>query len=185
MHRRSLFVLTALSVLVGCTAAPIIDGPVFSALEPPGDGYARVYLFRPGFSRVSRGDAPVLLINNTEVGNLLYESYLPFAFGPGTHRISLKPTLMDSSAWKIDYDFSVQPGRTYYLAVWNTVDAAGGIPVWIPLLPIPGTHLILVQEGRIGGNTGVRLEFVAEEEALPVLREMRLIKPKQDVFLRP
>jgi hypothetical protein len=184
MHIRSLSVVTALSFLVAC-AAPSVDGPVFGTLEPPGDGYARVYLFRPGFSRISRSDTPALFINDIEVGSLVYESYLSLAFGPGTHRISLKPTLMDSSVWKIDYDFSVQAGRTYFLAAWNTVDAAGGIPVWIPVLPIPGTHLLLVQEGRIGGNTGVRLQFVGEDEALPVLRELRLVKPKQDVFLRP
>jgi hypothetical protein len=42
-----------------------------------------------------------------------------------------------------------------------------------------------VEERQIGGNTGVHLELVAEEEALPVMRELRLVKPKQDVFLRP
>jgi len=180
---RSFFVLIALSALAGCAAAPTVDGPIFRALEPPADGYARVYLFRPGFSQVSRGDTPTLLIDNIEVGNVLYESYLPFAFGPGTHRLSLKPTLLDSSIWKVDYEFSVQAGRTYYLAVWNTVTAEGGIPVRIPVLPIPGTYLFFMQDaGRIGGNTGVRIEFVAEEEALPVIRELRLVKPRQDEF---
>lgn len=179
------FALLFSAVLMGCTTAPTVEGPSFRALEPPPDGSARVYLFRPGFSQVSRRDAPALFINNIEVANLSYDSYVPLAFGPGTHAISLKPTLMDSSVWNVDYEFSVEAGRTYFVAVWNTVDARGGIPVMVPILPIPGTHLLLVQEGRIGGNTGVRIEFVAEGEALPVLREMRLVKPKQEIFLRP
>ena len=163
-------------------APPTVDGPLFRTHEPPADGLTRVYLFRPGFSRVSSGDTPAVIVNGIEIANLLYESYLPLAFKPGTHRLSLKPTLTDSAVWKVDYDFSVDPGRTYYLAVWNTVDASGGTRVFVPILPIPGANLLLVQEGRIGGNTGVSVEFVSEKEALPALREMRLVQPKRDTF---
>lgn len=182
MHLRSLAVLACTSFFLGCVSAPTIDGPLFRSLEPPDDGHARVYLFRPGFSQVSRGDSPAILIDEVEVGKLLYEGYLPLSFGPGAHRISLKPAFIDSSVWNVEYAFSVDAGHTYFLAVWNTVNAEGGRPVWIPVLPIPGANLFLVYEGRIGGNTGVRLEFVPEGDALPVLREMRLVKPRQAVF---
>ena len=177
---RILAIALVVLAVAGCVAPPVIDGPLFRAHEPPDAGYARVYLFRPGFSRVSSGDAPALLINDIEVGNLLYESYLPFAFGPGTHRISLKPTFLDSSVWKADYEFSVESGRTYFLAVWNTVDATSGTRMWIPV-PIPGA-IVFLQPGQVGDNTGVRLEFVAEQEALPVIRELRLVRPKREVF---
>jgi len=185
MCMRILFALIASTVLMGCTSAPIVDGPLFQALEPPPDGYARVYLFRPGFSQVSVGDTPALSINKNEVANLIYESYLSLALAPGTHTISLKPTLVDSSVWNVDYEFSVEAGRTYFVAVWNSVNADGGRPVWIPVLPIPGTPILLMREGRIGGNTGIRVESVAEGDALPVLRELRLVKPKQEIFPRP
>lgn len=176
-----LFVLLLLLVS-GCASAPHtanLTENYFQRALSPLPGHALLYIFRPGFSKVSIADSPSVSVNGKEVFSLSFESYLNLNLQPGTYRIALSPRSSDSPVWNAASDIRVESGKTYYLAIWNNTETSSStgiafIPGGIPLvIPINSTSV---------RNRQVRFEEVVEEEALPVIEHCRLAKSTGDVF---
>ena len=163
-------------MLTGC-ATTSINSPSFVDIQPPTSGFARLYIFRPGFSQLSRGESPTLLINEKEVGRLSNESYVSLMYRPGAYKISLRPNFLESSVWDASTQISLEPDKTYFLAIWNNTESTKGIG----FVPVLGKNpILLALPADSARNTNIRFEFVQEHDAVPVLNGMSLISSKQE-----
>lgn len=159
-----------LSTLAGCVTPPLPFESDFLGVEAPQKGFARVYVLRPAFDTVSKSESPRAQLDGSEIFRLQYGSYMPFQLQHGTHRLSLRPEATESKLWFADYNFSVEPDRIYFLAIWNDVEYRSSnefVPVMgkVPfVVPIPQT---------VARNRALRIEFVEEEDAVLVLNMSR------------
>ncbi|MFC7517865.1 hypothetical protein ACFQUU_22920 [Herbaspirillum sp. GCM10030257] len=166
-----LLVLMPAFILLSC-ATVSSNSERFVESEQPSPGYARLYIFRPGFSSVDRYDSPTLLVNQKEVGRISYESYLSLMYRPGIYQIASKPNVIESSAWNASTQISLEADKTYFLAIWNNAEIGKGIG----LMPIIGRiPFSLALPTETVKSNAVRFEVVNEEQAIPVITGYSLI----------
>lgn len=168
MRYLRVFVVALLAnALVGCVTTPPPIAPDFVGLEAPAPGTARVYVFRPPFTSISRSDSPAVQLDGIDLFALEHGSYMPLQVSPGRHRLSLRPSKNEAALWLADYAFAVESDQTYFMAIWNQTESRSGtelIPVMgrVPfVVPLPQTTI---------RNKALRIEFVREEDALPMLQ---------------
>jgi|SRR5882672_7777596 len=168
MHKHLVALLTILALTACAEVQPLRE------LERAAPGSARMYVLRPAFSDVGRNESPTLYINDREATRLEYKSYSGFTLKPGTYRLSVKPQQSESDIWTGEWQMSIESDQTYFLAIWNDVEYRQEVRALYFPIPMP----YVVTEGS---NKSLRHELVPEQEALPVIRSMRFVRPiKED-----
>jgi len=173
-----------LALAIACFALLVVGGysiaagdkRIYKGSEPPPKGYARLYVFRPGFSDVSRNDNPILSVNGVPTAELAYETFTSLIMDPGTHEVSTTPNAGESDAWNGSFRISVGADETYFLAVWNDIRVgAGSLSGVTPYLGLLGAVI-----DHSASSTAVRFEVVNEKDAASVLRELSYVAPKNE-----
>ena len=160
-------VLSSIFVLASCGAFPERPpGELFRGVERPPEGGARVYIFRPGFSRLSASDSPRLLIDGKEIVRLSVQSYTNVTVKPGTYVVSLRPNVLESEVWNGDWRLKAEAGQIYFLAVWNATESHSSFM----LVPAPGVFFLPMPTTSMQ-NASLRFELIPRDEALPVISE--------------
>ncbi len=174
MHSlRLLLVVLTVSLVGGVSTSPVVKAD-FRGIEPPSAGYTRIYVFRPAFAPVSHSDAPWVELDGARLFRLAYGSYTQVQAKGGSHRLSLRPEKFEDKIWLSDYEFTVEPDQTYFLAIWNDAKFTRGTS--IQFIPVIGIGLLpLVQTRTEIENKALRLEFVSREDALPLLEQSRYV----------
>ena len=147
-------------------------GELFRGVELPPEGTSRVYIFRPGFSRVSEGDSPTLIIDEKEVARLSVESYTEVIVKPGSYTISLKPNAFESQVWAGTWRLNAEGAQIYFLAVWNDIEHYSSFT----LAPMAGGAFLLLPASGVR-NTALRFELVSKDDALPVISQQTYLPP--------
>lgn len=147
-------------------------GELFRGVEAPPEGGARVYIFRPGFSRVSESDSPTLLIDGKEIARLSVQSYTDVTVKPGSYVVSLKPNTFESRVWTGAWSLKAEGGQVYFLAIWNNTETYSSFA----LAPMPGGWFMPLStiETR---NKSIRFELVSKDDALPVISQQTYVPP--------
>jgi len=166
----SVIYIIVLLGLAGCVSYPAPVEADFRGLEDPKPGLAKVYLFRPAFSEVSRGDSPKVQIDENVHFRLSYGSYVPLDMTPGKHEIAFSHNFSESYVWDASFAFSVEKDTTYFLAVWNEVNYGKRISFNFVSGPYP---FILPLQSVEGRDVALRFELVPKEDALPILEQSR------------
>jgi len=157
--------------LVSCKTAPIVIAPDFRGIHDPEAGQAQLYLLRPPFQDASHPLSPSFTIDNRDDYRLSYGSYAEIPLTAGVHHLAVRPGEGGVSAWTGDYDFTVEPDRVYIVAVWNDIEYKSSTG----LMPILGARPFFVPtHTTIAHELGLRIEMVSKEDAMPVLKEMRI-----------
>ena len=180
MRATHAIVLASALVLASCGVSlpQRPPGELFRGVTAPPPGDARVYIFRPGFSRMSQSDTPTLLIDGREVVRLSVESYTDVTVKPGSYLVSLRPNAFESRVWTGDWRFKAEEGQVYFLAVWNDTEPYSSFT----LAPMPGgLFLPLATTGE--RNTSLRFELVSKDEALPVISKQTYVPPSLSSFV--
>jgi hypothetical protein len=157
--------------LAACVSASTPDGPSFQRIEPPQPGLARLYVFRPSFSKLLGGDQPILSIDGEQKAFLANDRYIAFELKPGLYTISLSPRRFDSSLWHQERGLEVHANGSYFMAIWNTSEPKHGLtlfPVAGVLLPLPSVS---------AKANGVYMELISEEQAATALDGMHAAEP--------
>jgi len=164
---RRLLVAPVLAFLF-VAAPPSVASESPPHFESPEKGYARLYVFRPGFSEDLREESPVVMVNGSAAFQLPYKSYSSLMLKPGAHEISTRPNTEESEIWNGRIKMSLDEDRVYFLAVWNdTTFGAGSLGAVTPYLGLLG--VLMDQTER---SMGVRFELVTEKDAAASLKGM-------------
>jgi hypothetical protein len=156
--------------LLSCKTAPIVIEPDFRGIHEPDSGLARIYLMRPAFHDSSHKLSPIFKIDNRDDYKLTYGSYAEIQLAAGVHHLAVRPGEGGAIAWTGDYDFTLDPDRVYFVAVWNDIEIKSGTG----FIPVLGAHpFFLPSHYTIAHELGLRIEIVSKEDAMPVLKEMR------------
>ena len=143
--------------------------------EPPPAGYARLYIFRPDFSEVSRDDSPVVTIDGTEILQLAHKSYTSVVLRPGAHDVVTTPGTGEPEFWNSKSRISVEADKTHYLAVWNEVQVgAGELGSITPYLGLLGAAM-----DNSARSTSVRFEMVSKTDALASMKSLLFVAPRK------
>ena len=165
--------------LSGCVTTGFRTTEKFADAQPPHPGYARLYIFRPGFSEKSSSDAPLVTIDGQPSFSLANESYSTVSLKGGSHNIRLMPQNFDSAIWQTETEIKVKTGEVHFLAIWNNTEYRKTIGFILlpgsalPVLPLPTESL---------RNKNIRFETVSESDALPVIQQCVFVKPVSDVI---
>lgn len=147
------------------------DKRLLSAKETPPVGYARLYIFRPDFSDVSRDENPTVTIDGIEVLQLAHKTYTSILLRPGAYEIATAPGAGEAGFWNGKLRISVELDRKHYLAIWNEVQVgAGSLSAITPYLGLLGVAM-----DNSVRSTAVRFEIVTEADALPVMKDLAYI----------
>ncbi len=182
--RRLLALLCLAGTVVGCQSPPppqvAVKRPEFM---PPAEGEAFMYLFRPKVDKVRRSESPTLLIDEKAIGRLHADAYVRVSLKAGKHHAELKPSWAESDVWRVEGDFAVEPGRSYFIAVWN-VDQPGVSTYRNPGVGGPFIFVDLFMElrstSRNQAKPRVQLESVTPEIADDALNGLELTEPQND-----
>lgn len=173
---RAVWVAVASAALVGACAPAALPtrppGELFRGIEAPPDGAARVYIFRPGFSRVSETDNPTLSIDGKEIARLSIESHTSVTVKPGTYSVSLKPNAFAARIWEGTWRMTISAGDIYFLAVWNDVESYKSFT----FAPLHGVGFLFLPTSEVR-NRSLRFEPVTQRNALPVISETTYVPP--------
>lgn len=94
--------------LVGCAST----APRFTTAEPPSSGYARLYVFRPGFNDEKRDEVLSLALNGASVFRVAHESFSHISLAPGSYVATVRPGERQSKLWSGSTRFSVEADQT-------------------------------------------------------------------------
>ena len=171
MQRR--YILASLPALLaaGCSTTPPQQGQQFVGLAEPEPGRGRLYVLRPPFESQLRGERPTLAIDGRVIALLEDNAAISLSLDPGTRIVALTPGTLESSRWNKSVPLNVEPGKTYFLALWLSVASNRSltfVPIPGAVLPIPGTAT---------AAQGVNHEFVTREQAMEFLPSMKLVTP--------
>ena len=156
--------------LLSCKTAPIVIEPDFRGIHDPDRGQARIYLLRPPFHDGSHKLSPIFKIDNREDYRLTYGSYAEIQLVAGVHHLAVRPGEGGVSAWTGDYDFTVEPDRVYFVAVWNDIEYKSGTG----FMPVFGARPFFVPSHyTVAHELGLRIEIISKEDVMPVIKEMR------------
>jgi len=151
------------------------DKRALNAAELPPAGYARLYVFRPDFSDVSREDSPVLMIDGTEVVKLAHKAYTSVVLRPGSHELATAPSVGEAGFWNGKLQISVQADTRHFVAVWNDFQVgAGSLSSITPYLGLLGVAM----DSSVR-STAVRFELINEDDALAAIRELSFLPPSR------
>lgn len=167
-------------LIAGCATPPLAGGVAFQKVEAPPNGFARLYILRPGFTTTGSDDQPTLHINTQAQGFLGADRYTEVVLPPGRHVISLTPRPFEPSFWNANTSVTLEANTTYFLALWNATESVSGVQV-APGMGVP--FLLLPASGT--RSTGVRFELIREEDAVPVLQGMQHIPPASNTNGQP
>lgn len=155
--------------LAACQTVPPKPIPPKPVLRAAPADQALLYLFRPELDQVDRADTPMLLVNAKPVVRLSHMTYLEIELSPGRHVIALEPGQRDSSRWRTQFALEVQPGVSYFAAVWNPKQpSARGNAV--PLMVGPGVFIPMYLDGFGRDRGGAKIEPVDSDVGLDALR---------------
>jgi hypothetical protein len=188
-NQSALAVLVLAYLLSSCALPPppqVPDSPGdFRGVEAPAAGQSRIYLFRPAFSFTERKqDTPTCTVDGSQAVALAHGTFTSLSLSPGRHVLSLVPGDRDAPLWRSDFEFNVDVGLVYFVAVWLDLEIreqrqfmlmpnAPGVLAFIPIpLPATGTPRTTVGAGR------VRIEVVSEDDAKVALRGARYLAAK-------
>lgn len=158
--------VTAALVLCVCVGPVPADAPLFVGVEAPEPAMARLYVFRPAFTKLLQSEAPALLANGREVAPVRQWTYTNLSLAPGKYTLSLKPGKTESARWATTIKFRAKAGDIYFLAIWMQSEAHRSIN-FSPF--VPATPSLRA--------TGVGHEFVTEQQALDVLAGLLYLAP--------
>ena len=176
---RAAWIAIAGAVVLSACAPPAAlpsrpPGETFQGIEAPPTGSAAIYIFRPGFSRVSESDSPMLSIDGKEVGRLSVESYTNVILKPGSYSVHLEPNVFESKVWSASWRFVPEAGHIYFLAIWNDIEHFRSfIPAPLPFLFFPTSEV---------RNRSLHLEAVSEKDALPIITTLTYVPPLEKAF---
>jgi hypothetical protein len=179
---RAILLALAIATLVLAACAgphylppPNIGDPSF-APQPPSQGYARVYVFRPEILDSVRQN-PLVLVDGKPSFVLDLSSYKDLELPAGRHVISVVPGPHDNVKWGGKIMVELVAGGTYFFAIWEDTKyvqsydvflVPGRLPLPIPL-PVQGRATVMAD--------GVRFEQANEADALVFLKERRPAGP--------
>jgi Protein of unknown function (DUF2846) len=192
-NHSTLAILALVCLLPSCAVPPppqVSDYPGdFRGVEAAPASQSRIYLFRPAFSFTERKqDTPTCSIDGSVALMLAYGTFTSLSLPPGRHVLSLVPGDRDAPLWRSDFEFNVEAGRVYFVAVWLDLEireqrqfklmplllptARGGL-AFIPI-PAPGTRTT-IDAGH------VRIEVVSEDDARLALHGARYVAARENV----
>ena len=191
-NQSALAFLAVVCLLPSCVVPPPPQVPDsqgdFRGVEAAPAGQSRIYLFRPAFSFTERKqDTPTCTIDGSQALALAHGTFTSLPLPPGRHVLSLFPGDRDAPLWRSEFEFNVDTGRVYFVAVWVDLEireqrqvmlmplSPGGL-VFIPIpLPPARTTRITVNAGR------VRIEVVSEDDAKVALYGARYARATANV----
>jgi hypothetical protein len=121
-NHSTLAILALVCLLPSCAVPPpqVSDYPGdFRGVEAAPASQSRIYLFRPAFSFTERKqDTPTCSIDGSVALMLAHGTFTSLSLPPGRHVLSLVPGDRDAPLWRSDFEFNVDAGRVYFVAVW-------------------------------------------------------------------
>jgi hypothetical protein len=169
--RRSIIFFITATLLLGCASPSQQGGPIFSGLESPAPGMARLYIFRPLFDESLKREAPLLHIDSSPIVQLAHGSFTHVSLPPGKHLLELKAGTTERAAWNKSIEVTVTASMTYFLAMWMNMDAARSIM----FIPIAGA--VAPVATMVARPTGVLHEFVSEAQAIDAMSGLFYVPP--------
>jgi hypothetical protein len=169
--------LLALVFLSGCSSTPQLTGPRFEAVERPNPGLARLYLFRPGFTEQLAKESPWVAVADTQIVQLAHEGFTSITLRPGKYEIAIRPAPGQSDLWKVSAEITAEPDKTYFVAVW--MDQSGFAAPSMFFVPVGGFPVPIRTNSfrTIQRASAARMELVSQEQAVPVLQDLRYLAP--------
>jgi hypothetical protein len=171
MQRRHIIASLPALLVAGCSTTPPQQGKPFVGLAEPEPGRGRLYVLRPPFESQLKGESPALAIDGTVIALLEDNAAISLSLDPGARTIALTPGTMESNRWNKSVPLNVEPGKTYFLALWLSVASNRSLT----FVPIPGAVLPIA--GTTTSAQGVSHEFVTREQAMEFLPSMKQVTP--------